>query len=108
MNKDFYFMNNGDDPFNYGYEKTSKLYREFSQYVTVEDELEEMIKDDILDIYVDEYGNFYYMLRKEIAEAVIGESSLSPKMTNFANMLKRRNLDINKYNRFKSMFRRNQ
>jgi len=115
MEEDNYFYNQyfGDDNFkNYfadndnfrRYLKQSRFYKEFHDYLKVENDLEDMICDEILDIYVDTDGTFHYVvtdaIKSQLPEGYCG------KMSTFADILSKRNLNISKYNRYRMMLRK--
>lgn len=85
--------------------RQSNVYQDMKKYLRVEDELEDMITDNVVDIYVDRDGSFSYYPSKISIQALNGVK-FEPKHSTFATMLERQNLSINRYNRYKAMFRK--
>jgi hypothetical protein len=82
----------------------SKVYKDYKKYLNTEDELEDMIIDGVLDVYVDSDGSFHYHA-SQAAQAAL-PPTVKCKFTTFTNMLEKRGLNINRYNRYKYMLRR--
>jgi hypothetical protein len=82
----------------------SSVYNDYKKYLNAEDELEDMILDGVLDIYVDSNGCFHYHASQATQNAL--PPTVECKFTTFANMLQKRGLNINRYNRYKYMLRR--
>ena len=108
MDNDYAFFSFNDDNANRNYDGyKSSIYKDYMEYVKAEDDLEAMIKDGILDIFVDINGVFeYYPSSKTIESLGSFASRIKPKPMTFAQMLERRNLNINRYIRYKQMLRR--
>lgn len=82
-----------------------ELTRHYRDYILVETELEDMIKDNVVDISVDKTGIFHYHPSKQTLDLISGVN-VKPKYATFADVLRLRGLDINKYIRFKNIMRR--
>jgi hypothetical protein len=82
----------------------SNTHKDYQKYLNTEDELEDMIIDGVLDIYVDSDGSFHYHASEATRAAL--PPDVKCKFTTFANMLHKRGLNINRYNRYKYMLRR--
>jgi hypothetical protein len=94
---------------NRGRDSLRALLRDFKPYTDAEDDLEAMLLDNIIEIMVDDCGLFHYHPSKASIDAIHGMSGfekLAPKSCTFADMLFRRGLNINNYNRFKSLLRK--
>jgi hypothetical protein len=98
MQSDNFYYNQNDKP------EQSNLYRDYLRYLDTESDLESMIADNVLDIYVDEKGTFHYITTQEILNSL--PHGYKAKMATFADMLSLRGLNINRYNRYKQMLRR--
>jgi hypothetical protein len=94
----FFAFNNFNRP------DISSLYNDYKEYLMAEDELEMMIKDNVVDIYVSDSGEFHYYPSKCTLDALGGK--ITGKFSTFKEMLARRNLNIDRYNRYKHMLRR--
>lgn len=113
MDNEYNFFSFGDDEFTYfpidkqkGKGKYSSIYKDFMEYTQAENDLETMIKDEIVEIYVDNRGTFHYYPSNKLIES-LGQfkDSISKRFTTFAEMLHIRNLNIDRYNRYKKMLR---
>lgn len=111
MKDDFIFFSNDYDDSKNNLEKylnkinkVSKIYKEYSLYIEAENDLEDMIRDDILNIFVDENGVFHYEVTDTVIKAL--PEGYTPRMSTFADILAKRNLNIDKYNRYRLILRR--
>jgi hypothetical protein len=89
-------------------DEQSKIYLDFMRYLDEEKNLEDMIKDEVLDIFVDQHGIFHYYISDK-TKNLLGDSVMKhfkPSFATFADMLQLRGLSINRYNRYKTMLRR--
>jgi len=68
---------------------------EYLTYVDAEDEIEDMVCDGVLDIFVDPIGNFHYIPSKETLE-MFGNTVI-PQFADFGQFLQCRGLCIDKY-----------
>lgn len=88
-------------------EVQSKIYIDYIKYMNQEDDLEAMIQDEILDIYVDPNGIFHYYISDK-TKNMLGDTLkyFKPTFATFADILETKGLTINRYNRYKIMLRR--
>jgi len=82
----------------------SNTHKDYQKYLNAEDDLEDMIRDEVLDIYVYTDGTFHYHASQATKAAL--PPDVKCKFTTFAHMLEKRGLSINRYNRYKYMLRR--
>lgn len=101
FNDDF---NNQPTPKRGGFYR-DKAYKDYREYVLMENDLEAMIMDGIVDISVDDTGIFYYTPSKFALQSLAG-LDVKPRESTFQTMLEFRGLNIDKYNCFKRMMRR--
>ena len=97
-------LNNQPTPVGGGFYR-DKAYKDYREYVLMENDLESMIRDMIVDISVDSTGVFYYTPSKFALQSLAG-LNVKPKEATFETMLQIRGLNIDKYNRFKRIMRR--
>jgi len=102
FNDDF---NDPSTPKNGGGFNRDIITKQYLEYIQAEQDLESMVKDGVIDILVDKIGIFYYFPSQVSIDALNG-LNVKPKECTFAEMLDRRGLNIDKYNRFKRIVRR--
>lgn len=100
-NSDYAFFSFGDDESS---KIESEVYKDYLRYMKAESELEDMIFDGVLDVYVDEDGSFHYKASKTTMMAF--PPTVKANFTTFKTILEKYNLNINRYNRYKYMLRR--
>jgi hypothetical protein len=81
------------------------LYADYVKYLDAEDELEDMICDGIIEIYVDVSGSFHYYPSK-FALQFLGQYTNDIKMYNFSKFLELRGLDINKFGMYRNLMKK--
>ena len=85
--------------------RKDKINYDYIEYVNAENDLESMIRDHVIEIHVDEGGTFFYYPSKLSLDAMVG-LKVTPRHSTFAELLSRRGLNIDKYNRYKTLMRR--
>jgi hypothetical protein len=110
-NSNFAFFSFNDDFDEKNYEQSinkyyaSKINVEYGEYILAEKDLEAMVSEQVIDFLIDADGTFWYR-PTEIAMNAMNTLNLKPKECTFGEMLSRRGLNIDKYNRYKSLVRR--
>jgi len=79
----------------------SNVVNNFLGIQQVEKDLEDMIKDNILDIYVDDQGKFFYKVNDATYNTLTDNKiTLERKMISFEDMLANRGLSVKMYKNF--------
>lgn len=85
----------------------SKIYLDFMMYIRAEDDLECMVKDNVVDIYVDNNGEFHYTPSKQSIDNInsMGINYTASSAT-FTDMLAKQGLNIKRYKHYIRMLRK--
>jgi hypothetical protein len=101
MGEDYFYFPMDGNSFKYNQD----IAKDYSRYLDAEDELEDMILDGILEIYVDSTGRFYYFPSEKTMKA-LGEFAKDAKFCDFSVFLEHRGLSINTFRLYKDLYKK--
>jgi Skp family chaperone for outer membrane proteins len=88
----------------HGFIDMGRLVQQFSRIFEMERDIEDMVKDDILDIFVDQNGKFYYKLSDKYYEQIKHISdNIERKMSSFDEMCLLRGIDEGAIKTYRTM-----
>ena len=87
-----------------GFINMGRLVQQFSKIFEMERDIEDMVADDILDIFVDENGNFHYKLTDKYYDQIKHISdNIERKTSSFDEMCLLRGIDQRAIHSYRSM-----
>lgn len=85
----------------------SKIYIDYLRYMDAEEDLEAMIKDNVIDIHVDSDGQFHYAPSKQSIDNINSMGiNYTTSFATFIDMLAKQGLNIKRYKHYIRMLRK--